>query len=93
MAVNNIDSLNNSIHNSLLTEKQNEIVQEAEVDGIEILVNMAKQGKIDPWNIDIVEVTDKYFMHIFQSKGKNLRLTSRALLFAAILIKLKSNVL
>lgn len=93
MAVNNIDSLNNSIHNSLLTEKQNEIVQEAEVDGIEILVNMAKQGKIDPWNIDIVEVTDKYLMHIFQSKGKNLRLTSRALLFAAILIKLKSNVL
>lgn len=93
MAVNNIDSLNNSIHGSLLTEKQNEIVQEAEVDGIEILVNMAKQGKIDPWNIDIVEVTDKYLMHIFQSKGKNLRLTSRALLFAAILIKLKSNVL
>lgn len=93
MAVNNIDSLNNSIHNSLLTEKQNEIVQEAEVDGIEILVNMAKQGKIDPWNIDIVEVTDKYLMHIFQSKGRNLRLTSRALLFAAILIKLKSNVL
>ena len=93
MAVNNIDSLNDSIHNSLLTEKQNEIVQEAEVDGIEILVNMAKQGKIDPWNIDIVEVTDKYLMHIFQSKGRNLRLTSRALLFAAILIKLKSNVL
>ena len=93
MAVNNIDSLNNSIHNSLLTEKQNEIVQEAEVDGIEILVNMAKQGKIDPWNIDIVEVTDKYLMHIFQSKGRTLRLTSRALLFAAILIKLKSNVL
>ena len=93
MAVNNIDSLNDSIHKSLLTEKQNEIVQEAEVDGIEILVNMAKQGKIDPWNIDIVEVTDKYLMHIFQSKGRNLRLTSRALLFAAILIKLKSNVL
>ena len=83
MAVNNIDS----------TNLQQEIVHEAEVDGIEILVNMAKQGKIDPWNVDIVEVTDKYLMHLFQSKAQNLRLTGRTLLFAAILLKLKSNVL
>lgn len=68
-------------------------VQSAEVDGIEILVNMAKQGKIDPWNVDIVEVTDKYLTHLFQSKAQNLRLTGRTLLFAAILLKLKSNVL
>lgn len=93
MAVNNIDNLN-IIHNHQgLTEKQEEYVQEAEVDGIEILVNMAKHGKIDPWNVDIVEVTDKYLMHLFQSKAQNLRLTGRTLLFAAILLKLKSNVL
>ena len=68
-------------------------IKEAEVDGIEILVNMAKQGKIDPWNVDIVEVTDKYLTHLFQSKAQNLRLTGRTLLFAAILLKLKSNIL
>lgn len=92
MAVNNIDSLNN-LHHQGLTDKQEEYVQEAEVDGIEILVSMAKQGKIDPWNVDIVEVTDKYLMHLFQSKAQNLRLTGRTLLFAAILLKLKSNIL
>ena len=92
MAVNNIDSLNN-LHHQALTAKQEEYVQEAEVDGIEILVDMAKHGKIDPWNVDIVEVTDKYLMHLFQSKAQNLRLTGRTLLFAAILLKLKSNVL
>lgn len=69
------------------------IVRNAEVDGIEILVNMAKQGKIDPWNVDIVEVTDKYLTHLFQSKAQNLKLTGRTLLFAAILLKLKSNIL
>jgi len=90
MAVNNIDSIT---HHRALTEKQEEFVQEAEVDGIEILVNMARQGKIDPWNVDIVEVTDKYLTHLFQSKAQNLRLTGRTLLFAAILLKLKSNVL
>ncbi len=93
MAVNNIDNLNIIHNNQGLTEKQEEYVQEAEVDGIEILVNMAKHGKIDPWNVDIVEVTDKYLMHLFQSKAQNLRLTGRTLLFAAILLKLKSNVL
>ena len=85
MVANSIDSLN--------LQKQNNFVQEAEVDGIEILVNMAKQGKIDPWNVNIVDVTDKYLMHLFQSKAQNLRLTGRTLLFAAILLKLKSNVL
>ncbi len=95
MVVNNIDSLNNSLNTSThsLSEKEEKFVQEAEVDGIEILVSLAKQGKINPWNVDIVEVTDKYLMHLFQSKAQNLRLTGRTLLFAAILLKLKSNVL
>ncbi len=85
MALNSIDSMN--------IPNQENYVHEAEVDGIEILVNMAKQGKIDPWNVNIVDVTDKYLMHLFQSKAQNLRLTGRTLLFAAILLKLKSNVL
>ena len=87
MAVNNIDNLKNSIGNNIIDSNN------TEVDGIEILVNMAKQGKIDPWNVDIVEVTDKYLTYLFQSKAQNLRLTGRTLLFAAILLKLKSNVL
>lgn len=64
-----------------------------QADGIEILVQMAKSGKIDPWNVDIVDITDKYLSHLFQMKAQNLRLTGRTLLFAAILLRLKSNVL
>jgi len=64
-----------------------------ELDGIEILVSLAKTGKVDPWNIDIVDVTDKYLTQLFQMKAQNLRLTGRTLLFAAILLRLKSNIL
>lgn len=64
-----------------------------ESDGIEILVSMAKTGKINPWNIDIVDITDKYLTQLFQMKSQNLRLTGRTLLFAAVLLKLKSNIL
>ena len=62
-------------------------------EGIGILVEMAKTGKIDPWNIDIVDVTDKYLAHMVDMKSQNLRVTGRTFLFAAVLLKLKSNVL
>ena len=62
-------------------------------EGIGILVDMAKAGKIDPWNIDIVDVTDKYLAHMIDLKSQNLRVTGRTFLFAAVLLKLKSNVL
>lgn len=65
----------------------------AKSEGIGILVEMAKAGKIDPWNIDIVDVTDKYLAHMITLKSQNLRVTGRTFLFAAVLLKLKSNVL
>ena len=84
-SVDNIDDL------SMISAVQND--PSGQVDGIEILVSMAKSGKIDPWNVDIVDVTDKYLAHLFQMKAQNLRLTGRTLLCAAILLRLKSNVL
>lgn len=62
-------------------------------DGIGILVDMAKRGKIDPWNIDILDVTEKYLQRMIELKSLNLRVASRTLLFASILCRLQSNVL
>jgi len=62
-------------------------------DGIEILVEMAKAGKIDPWNIDIVDITDKFLHALVEMKSNNLRLTGRTLFFAAVLLRLKSDIL
>ena len=64
-----------------------------QAEGIEILVQMAKSGKIDPWNIDIIDITDKYLSHLFEMKAQNLRATGKTLLFASVLLRLKSNVL
>lgn len=71
-----------------------ESVQKSQAqDGIEILVNMAKKNELDPWNVDIVDVTDKYLHQLVELKQNNLRLTGRTLLFAAILLRLKSDIL
>ena len=62
-------------------------------DAIGILVELARQGKIDPWNIDVVDVYDKYTAHLAKLKAHNLKLAGRAILFASNLLKLKSNIL
>ncbi len=62
-------------------------------DGIGILVEMVKSEKLDPWNIDIVDVTEKYLQKMIEMKSLNLRVASRTLLFASILCRMQSNVL
>ena len=88
MVVNNIETLKQGIDGKSISNAQT-----VEVDGIEFLVNMAKQGKIDPWNVDIVDVYDNYMIQMFKAKGQNLKITGRTILFAAILLRLKSNIL
>ncbi|MDD1720626.1 MAG: segregation/condensation protein A [Euryarchaeota archaeon] len=60
---------------------------------IDILVSLAKKGEIDPWDIDIVDVTDKFLAHIARLEKLDLRISSRTLLFASILLRMKSDAL
>ena len=76
-----------------MTAEALQLEQDSHIDGIEMLVEMAKSGKIDPWNIDIVDIADKYLLRTFEAKSQNLKFTGRTFLFASILLKLKSNVL
>ena len=82
-------------NNNLTLEVYEDLNKKAEnaVDGIEILVEMSKKGKIDPWNIDIADVTDKYLQQLLEIKTNNLKLTGRTLFFAAVLLRLKSDIL
>ena len=67
--------------------------ERGEFNGIDVLVAMARQGKIDPWAVDIVEVADMFSAHLFQSKAQNLRYSSRVILYAALLLKMKADIL
>lgn len=58
--------------------------------GIEILVELAKSGQIDPWHIDVVDVTDKFLRTLDVTKETDLRLSGRCLFYAAVLLRLKS---
>lgn len=58
---------------------------------VEILVQMAERGEIDPWNIDIVEVTDRFLSELERRKELDLRISGRTLFYAAILLRMKSD--
>jgi len=62
-------------------------------DPTEILVNLAKNNEIDPWNIDIVEVTDKFLNRIEELERLDLRISGRTLFYASVLLRMKSNTL
>lgn len=57
---------------------------------VEILVELSKAGKIDPWNIDIVRVTDSFLQRVEEMKMMDLRISGRTLLYSCILLKMKS---
>jgi segregation and condensation protein A len=57
---------------------------------IEILAGMAERGEVDPWNIDIVEVTDRFLNELERRRQLDLRISGRTLFYAAILLRLKS---
>jgi hypothetical protein len=59
-------------------------------DPVEILVGMAERGEIDPWNINIIEVTDRFLLELERRRQLNLQVSGRTLFFAATLLRLKS---
>jgi len=59
-------------------------------DPVEILVGMAERGEIDPWNINIIEVTDRFLSELERCRQLNLRFSGRTLFYAATLLRMKS---
>ncbi len=59
-------------------------------DPVEILVGLSERGEIDPWNIDIIEVTDRFLQELEHRRQLNLQVSGRTLFFAATLLRMKS---
>jgi segregation and condensation protein A len=59
-------------------------------DPVEILVGLAERGEIDPWNINIIEVTDRFLTELERRRQLNLQVSGRTLFYAATLLRMKS---
>ncbi|WP_435363111.1 segregation/condensation protein A [Haloarchaeobius sp. DYHT-AS-18] len=58
------------------------------VEPVELLVQLAKRGDIDAWDIDIVRVTDEFLDAL---EDADLRTSGRALFYASVLLRMKGD--
>ena len=61
-----------------------------EVEPVELLVRLAEEGEIEPWDIDVVDVTDAFLERL---DAADLRTSGRALFYASVLLRMKSEAL
>ncbi|MEM4782531.1 MAG: ScpA family protein [Halalkalicoccus sp.] len=61
---------------------------DGEVEPVELLVQLAEEGEIEPWDIDIVSVTDAFLAKL---DSADLRTSGRALFYASVLLRMKSD--
>jgi len=57
----------------------------------EVLVELAKRGELDPWDVDIARTTEKFLEYIDSLERRDLRIPARTLLYASILLRMKSD--
>lgn len=57
----------------------------------QILLNLARDKKIDPWDVDINKLATLYAERVRKRKELNLRVTGRAISSASILLRMKAN--
>lgn len=58
-----------------------------------VLFDLVRKEKMDPWNIDIILLADKFIEKINSMDTSDLRLPANAILASAILLKAKAKVL
>jgi segregation and condensation protein A len=57
----------------------------------EVLVELARRGEIDPWDVDIARTTERFLKYIDSLEKRDLRIPARTLLYASILLRMKSD--
>jgi len=69
-------------------EEVPDATDEDEVEPVELLVQLAEEGEIDPWEIEIVAVTDAFLDRLDDA---DLRTSGRALFYASVLLRMKGD--
>ena len=59
-------------------------------DPIALLVQMAERGEIDPWDVDIIFIIDRFFTEAENQRSFDLRVSGRMLFYAATLLRIKA---
>lgn len=59
----------------------------------DLLIELVRKNQLDPWNVDIVEIVDKYIEAVRELRILDLRVPANIILAASILLHFKSEAL
>jgi segregation and condensation protein A len=59
-------------------------------DAIALLIDLAQRGEIDPWDVNVVEVFDRFLSELSLRDPEDLATSGQAFLYASMLILLKA---
>lgn len=79
--------------NSVNQEQIHKILFSREIDWQEIIYDLINTEQLDPWNIDINILTDKYLEKIREFEEADFFVSSKVLLAASLLLRIKSEIL
>jgi len=66
------------------------IFQDDDVTWQSVIYELAREGKIDPWDIDVSILAVEYLQMVRKLKEMNFRLSGKIILAAAVLLKMKA---
>ena len=66
------------------------LIKESEVTWQDIIYDLVKTEQMDPWNVDITKITQKYIKTVKAMKDMNFSISGKMVLASAILLKIKS---
>ena len=67
------------------------IAESVTKDAIALLINLAERGEIDPWDVQVIDVVDRFLSRLIVSDRRDLYDSGQALLYASMLVLLKAN--
>ncbi len=69
----------------------NLLVEQDEISWKSMIFDLIKKENLDPWNIDVNILTQKYIETVKKLKNLNLKISGKVVLAASILLRIKSN--
>lgn len=67
------------------------IAESVTKEAIALLIDLAERGEIDPWDVQVIDVIDRFLSRLIVSDRRDLYDSGQAMLYASMLVLLKAN--
>jgi len=78
-------------HPLLVSSMTLSIAESVTKDAIALLIDLAERGEIDPWDVQVIDVVDRFLSRLIVSDRRDLYDSGQAMLYASMLVLLKAN--